>query len=102
MPAEIVVVIAKIVLGLASGSVGTEAGRRDDVVVDADPDVVALNGRDRDTVRRRGPGGRLGDFEAQRYGCDLGCDMPLSNSSASATVPGPLRVLNTCAIARGP
>jgi hypothetical protein len=66
MAAERVIVVAKIVLGLALRSVRTDTGRRDDVVMDVDPGLVALDGHDRDTVRRRGAAASLGDLEAQR------------------------------------
>jgi hypothetical protein len=43
MAAESVAVIAEIVLGLAPRSVRTKVERRDDVVVDTDPEMVALD-----------------------------------------------------------
>jgi hypothetical protein len=66
MAAEIAVVVAKIVLGLASSSVRTEVACRDNVVVHADHGRVALDRSDRHTVRRRGTTASLGDLEAQR------------------------------------
>jgi hypothetical protein len=72
MAAEIVVVIAKIVLGLAPRSGRTKVDRQDAVVVDADPEVIALDRRDRDSVRRGGPAASLGDFESQRDRRHLG------------------------------
>ena len=66
--AESAVVVAKVVLGLASSFVRTEVGRWDDFVVDVDHAVVAFDGRDRDATRVRGTAASLGDFEGQRDG----------------------------------
>lgn len=96
--AEIAVVVAKIVLGLASSSVRTEVGRRDDVVVDVDHGAVAFDRRDRDAVRRRGPPRVSVASKLSAIGCDSGM-VARSTSSASPTLPG-RSVLNACAIAR--
>ena len=100
MAAEGSVFVAKVVLGLGSSFVRTEVGRRDDFVVDVDHGVVAFDGRDRDAAGLRGTAASLGDLEGQPDGMRF-ADGARRTSSASATVPGPLRVVNACAIARG-
>ena len=100
MAAEIAVVVAKVVLGLASRLVETGGERPDDLVVDVDRRVVAFDRRDRDTVRAEGPPRVSVTSKLNAIGCDSGMCAP-TTASASATVPAPLRVLNACAIARG-
>ncbi len=99
--AEIAVVIAKLVFGLASSAVRTGIGRRDDVVVDLDRVVVARDGRDRDPVRRRGSAASFGDFEAQRDGMRFGHGR-MKHLQRLGDTCGALRALNACAVARGP